>query len=76
MKNENKTPEQKEYEKIEKQHETKRPVVRNCIVAFFVGGTICMIGQAVSYFYIYFFDFTEQTASNPTVATMIFSPCF
>ncbi|MCM3476105.1 MULTISPECIES: stage V sporulation protein AC [Bacillaceae] len=68
----NKTPEQKQYEKLEQQHETKRPVLKNCIKAFFVGGTICAIGQAVSYFYIYFFNFTEQTASNPTVATMIF----
>jgi len=69
---EKKTPEQKAYEKIEKKHEMKRPVLRNCIVAFFVGGTICAVGQAVTYFYIYFFNFTEQTAGNPTVATMIF----
>ncbi|WP_033829515.1 stage V sporulation protein AC [Bacillus andreraoultii] len=67
-----KTPEQKQYEKLQQKHETKRPVLRNCIVAFLVGGTICLIGQAVTYFYIYFFNFTEQTASNPTVATMIF----
>lgn len=33
---------------------------------------ICAIGQAISYFYIIFFDFTEQTAGNPTVATIIF----
>lgn len=71
----NKTSEQKQYEKLEQQYETKRPVLKNCIKAFFVGGTICAIGQAVSYFYIYFFNFTEQTASNPTVATMIFFPC-
>lgn len=31
-----------------------------------------MIGQAISYFYIFFFNFTEQTAGNPTVATMVF----
>lgn len=31
-----------------------------------------MIGQAITYFYIYFFSFTEQTAGNPTVATMVF----
>jgi stage V sporulation protein AC len=31
-----------------------------------------MVGQAVSYFYIYFFNFTEKTAGNPTVATMVF----
>lgn len=67
-----KTPEQKAYHKIEQKHEVKRPVLRNCIVAFIVGGLICTIGQAVTYFYIYFFNFTEQTASNPTVATMIF----
>ena len=72
MPKEKKTPEQKAYEKIEKKHEMKRPVLRNCIVAFFVGGTICAVGQAVTYFYIYFFNFTEQTAGNPTVATMIF----
>jgi stage V sporulation protein AC len=67
-----KTPEQKAYEQVEKKHEIKRPVLRNCIVAFFVGGFICTIGQAITYFYIYFFNFTEQTAGNPTVATMIF----
>ncbi|MCA1056713.1 stage V sporulation protein AC [Rossellomorea aquimaris] len=67
-----KTPQQKKYEQVEKQYETKRPLIKNIIKAFFVGGTICLIGQAVSYFYIYFFNFTEQTAGNPTVATMVF----
>lgn len=72
VKNKTKTPEQIEYEKLGKQHEIKRPILKNCIRAFFVGGTICLIGQAVTYFYIYFFDFTEQTAGNPTVSTMVF----
>lgn len=72
MPKDKKTPEQKAYEHVEKKHEKKRPVFRNCIVAFFVGGFICTIGQAITYFYIYFFNFTEQTAGNPTVATMIF----
>lgn len=67
-----KTPEQQAYEKVGKKHEIKRPILRNCIVAFLVGGTICVIGQAISYFYIYFFDFTEKTAGNPTIATIIF----
>src|SRR4029079_14934079 len=40
--------------------------------AFLVGGTICLIGQFVSLFYMTYFNFTERTASNPTVATMIF----
>jgi stage V sporulation protein AC len=67
-----KTPAQQKYEKIEKRYETKRPLLKNVIKAFFVGGAICLVGQAVSYFYIYFFNFTEQTAGNPTVATMVF----
>src|SRR5699024_5229970 len=45
---------------------------KNCLKAFFVGGFICLIGQFITTFYIYFFDFTEQTAGNPTVATLIF----
>jgi len=66
------TPEQQQYQELEQKHELKRPVVKNCIKAFLVGGLICTIGQAITYFYIYFFNFTEQTAGNPTVATMIF----
>ncbi|MEW4223562.1 stage V sporulation protein AC [Rossellomorea marisflavi] len=67
-----KTPEQKQYEAIEKKYETKRPLMKNVLKAFFVGGFICAIGQAFTYMYIYFFNFTEQTAGNPTVATMVF----
>lgn len=66
------TPEQEQYKALEQKHEIKRPVVKNCIKAFLVGGAICAIGQAITYFYIYFFNFTEQTAGNPTVATMVF----
>lgn len=66
------TPQQQNYQQLQKRHELKRPVVKNCIKAFLVGGIICTIGQAISYFYIYFFNFTEQTAGNPTVATMVF----
>jgi stage V sporulation protein AC len=71
-KNKKKTPEQQAYEKLGKKHELKRPVLRNCVVAFLVGGTICAIGQAISLFYMYFFDFTEKTAGSPTQATIIF----
>ena len=65
-------PEQQSYKKLGQKYETKRPVVRNCIKAFFVGGLFCLLGQAISYLYIFYFNFTEQTASNPTVPTMIF----
>ncbi|HJV31452.1 MAG TPA: stage V sporulation protein AC [Bacillales bacterium] len=71
-KQKNMTPQQQKYQQLQQKHELKRPVLKNCVKAFFVGGLICTFGQAVSYFYIYFFNFTEQTAGNPTVATMVF----
>src|SRR5690606_2564461 len=49
-----------------------RPIFINCLKAFFIGGFICVIGQFISLFYMYFFNFTEQTVGNPTVATLIF----
>ncbi|MBP2241200.1 stage V sporulation protein AC [Cytobacillus eiseniae] len=71
-KKKNLTPAQQKYQGLQQKHEFKRPILKNCLRAFWVGGLICMFGQAVTYFYIYFFNFTEQTAGNPTVATMVF----
>lgn|SRR5699024_11079555 len=61
-----------DYQQLVKKHETKRPIFKNCIRAFLVGGTICFIGQCISFIYMYFFDFTEQTVGDPTTATLIF----
>jgi len=65
-------PSAQEYQAFQKNREAKRPVFKNCLKAFLVGGCICLLGQLISTFYIYFFDFTEQTAGNPTIATLIF----
>lgn len=64
--------EAQEYSSYQQKMEVKRPVLKNCLKAFLVGGFICFIGQLISMFYIHFFDFTEKTAGNPTVATLIF----
>lgn len=66
------TPVQQEYQELQSQHEIKRPIFKNCVKAFLTGGLICLIGQALQTFYIYYFDFTEKTAGNPTAGTMIF----
>jgi stage V sporulation protein AC len=71
-KQKNLTPQQQKYQQLQQKHELKRPVFKNCIKAFFVGGLFCVVGQAISYFYIYYFNFTEQTVGNPTAATMVF----
>jgi len=63
---------EKKYAKLEQEISPKTPLIRNIIFAFLTGGTICLVGQFVSLFYMTYFDFTERTASNPTIATMIF----
>ncbi|WP_117169869.1 stage V sporulation protein AC [Paraliobacillus sediminis] len=66
------TTSQKKYQKLAETKEIKRPLLKNCLIAFLIGGLICTIGQAISFFYMYYFDFTEQTVGSPMVATLIF----
>lgn len=60
------------YKKMAQRHTPKKPVMANCIKAFLVGGTICLLGQFLQGFYIAYFGFNERSASNPTVATLVF----
>jgi stage V sporulation protein AC len=65
------TPVQQEYQDFAKDREPKRPVIKNCIRAFLVGGLICLIGQVLTWFFIKYFGFNEKTAGNPTSAVLI-----
>ncbi|HZG14746.1 MAG TPA: stage V sporulation protein AC [Candidatus Bathyarchaeia archaeon] len=60
------------YKQQASKFQPKRNVLQNTFRAFWVGGTICLLGQIIQNIYINFFDFTEKTAGNPTVATLIF----
>ncbi len=71
QKKKNLTPTQQKYQAFAKAREPKRPVLLNSIRAFFVGGIICTLGQALQWMYMTYFKFDEVTASNPTVATLI-----
>ncbi|WP_017471722.1 stage V sporulation protein AC [Amphibacillus jilinensis] len=61
-----------QYSQLATKHEKKRPILLNCVRAFIIGGLICVVGQGISFFYMFYFDFTEQTVGDPTVATLIF----
>jgi stage V sporulation protein AC len=63
---------QAEYQELEKKIEPKRPIVINCIKAFFVGGTICTIGQGLQWMFITYFNYNEKTAGAPTSVILIF----
>ncbi|HHU63575.1 MAG TPA: stage V sporulation protein AC [Clostridiales bacterium] len=70
------TPAQKEYQTFAKSKEPKRPVFKNCVKAFIVGGIICTIGQFLQWLYMTYFNFTEVTAGSPTAATLIIISVF
>jgi stage V sporulation protein AC len=70
-KNKKLTPTQQKYQAFAKEREPKRPVWKNCIRAFIAGGLICTFGQGLQMMYIKYFKFTEKTAGDPTVATLI-----
>ncbi|QQE75614.1 stage V sporulation protein AC [Brevibacillus composti] len=63
---------QQQYQQLAKRHEPPRPLLRNFVRAFLVGGVICLIGQGIQEMFIRYFDFTEKTAAAPTVAVLIF----
>lgn len=63
---------QKEYQKFAKEREPKRPVLKDCLKAFIVGGAICAFGQILQLAFIKYFGFTEKTAGNPAAAVITF----
>lgn len=70
-KNKKLTPTQQKYQAFAKEREPKRPVVKNCLRSFIIGGLICTLGQGLQQMYIKYFNFTEKTAGDPTVATLV-----
>lgn len=65
------TPVQQDYQVAAKRREPPRPVLRNCVRAFLVGGLICTGGQAIQQMMIHWGGFDERRAANPTVAILI-----
>lgn len=65
------TPVQQEYHSFAKDREPRQPILRNCVLAFLAGGSICLLGQFISDFFLWNFDFTEKTVGNPAVSVLI-----
>lgn len=62
---------QQNYQQLAKQKEPPRPVLKNSLRAFLIGGVVCVIGQALIEMFIHWFGYDEKSASNPTVAVLI-----
>ena len=67
----NLSPTQQQYQVLAGRLEPKRPYVLNFLLAFVVGGLICVIGEVVQLMFVEWFGFSEKSAADPTVATMI-----
>jgi stage V sporulation protein AC len=61
----------KEYEKMANQASPNSPIIKNILWAFFSGGIICTIGQALLNMYKYF-GLSKDDASASVSITLIF----
>jgi len=61
----------REYKQLDQKAKPKPALARNLILAFLSGGSISVLGQAVSNFFISL-GFSSQEAGNPTTAVFIF----
>lgn len=50
----------------------KSKILKNCIWAFFVGGAICVLGQALLDFYKNVFGFDKDTSKTAVAISLIF----
>jgi len=69
------TKEQQDYQNFVKKKLPSPPILKNCIMAFLIGGFICVIGQLVMNFFI---DrgFSIKEAGAPTSIVMVFLGAF
>lgn len=72
MKKKRLTTTQIQYDKVVKSIEPKRPIFKNCIKAFLVGGIICTIGQGLQLFFMNYYNFDAKTSVAPTTVVIIF----
>lgn len=63
--------EQQTYHELVSVHTPPRPIVRNTVRAFVVGGCICLLGQCIQTLFVRYGGFTPKDAANPTVAVLI-----
>lgn len=65
-----------DYNKYVDQVSPKPTYVKNYILAFIVGGIICMIGQGINDFFIKVINLDKLAASSATSITLIFIGSF
>ena len=62
----------KQYKKYAAAHAPKSPILKNCLCAFFFGGGICALGQALTDLYSKWLGFVRSDAATLSSITLIF----
>lgn len=63
---------QKTYKKFADAHAPRSPLLRDCFNAFWIGGTICILGQALRDVYSNLLHLNQEDAGTLTSVTLIF----
>ena len=63
---------QKTYQKFAKAHAPRSPLWRDCFHAFWIGGSICLLGQILQNVYQNFCGLDKENAGLLTSVTLIF----
>jgi len=64
------------YEKLVLKYMPKEDSVKNCIVAFLVGGLVGTIGELLINFYSFILDIPRNEAGPYMIVTLVFLACF
>jgi len=65
-----------EYKKYVEKMSPKPAYLKNCIMAFLVGGLICCIGQGIDDIYMKIINLDKLAAASATSMTLIFLGAF
>ena len=60
----------KQYQDLVSRMAPKSPIIKNCLIAFIVGGLICTLGQALINLYGYW-GLDEETSGTATSMTLV-----
>lgn len=63
-------------EKVKKETKPKRKIFLNCVLAFLIGGIICVVGQLFVHFYEKYLHLESDIANIYSVITMVFLGSF
>lgn len=61
---------EKQYQDLVSRMAPKSPIIKNCLIAFIVGGLICTLGQCLINLYG-FFGLDEETGATATSITLV-----